>query len=315
MANATSHLALLYSGGAGNSSPAFSIGGAASTTPARYIHSQTFTPSTISGLEITHAARNPDGVGSLSFVAANKSVVWQNPLGVSTTLALDLSQEWAAVGSTTTGFLRLRVSPEMLPVTDAVQAITVAQANHTLFGAPASNEITAGLTDYRCLYLWNQSPVALSSVNLVLTDMAPASAVQIGSTFNSISQYKTTSADGLDFGTIHPLGSVAPYTVSLAGGFRRERLEAKTRAGTPTMAFFPPDYGQDSDGATKDVDVLLADSLDSTNKLSAVLWGTSLYWGTIGAGRMVSLWVKRALPPNPTLPVTETILFDITFTT
>lgn len=313
MGQITSALSLVLSGGVGNSSPLQSIGGAASGTAAQYVVSQSYTASAIPGIEITHASRNPDGAGYLQYTASNQSVTWTNPLGVVSFVTLS-ADEWAAVGQAATGYLRLRITPGSLPGADQGQEITVAQENHTLFHQPASNELTSGLTDYRALYLWNQSAASAVNVSLALSSQTPESVVTIGSTFNSLSRFATPAAEGLDFRCVNHIGNIAPYSASLSGAYRRERLITVTGSKTPSMTYFPPDWGQSSNGVNEEIEVLLAGYTDPTGKLAQVEWGASLFWATIAPGRMVSFWLRRVVPPNPTLPTFEKILLDLDFT-
>jgi hypothetical protein len=220
---------------------------------------------------------------------------------------------WAAVGKTDTGYLRLYVTS--LPGSDQSQSITIANTLNSLFGAPAGNEITNGVTEYRALYLVNETSSTLVDIVMVLTQDTAASDVTIGSTFNPVSQYATPRIDALNFGYLNPTIGCAPYSTSLSALFPREQLVGRNGNYAPKFHYFPTDMTQSSDGTTVDVEIQLVNRYDPTGKLGGVLWGTSLSWGTILPNKMVSFWLRRVIPPNPTIPVSENVSLDITFVT
>lgn len=290
-----------------------SLGGQASQHAAKYIVSQSYTASTIPGIEITHAARNTDGVGTLSYTAANGSIGWLNPDSVLSTILVS-GDGWAVVGNPTDGYLRLSITQANLPGSDASQAITVAQARDSLFDSPAANELAAGVTDYRALYIANESAGAVTDVTLTLTDAAPQSTLALGSTFIPASKYSSTEAEALDFGVMNGLYGVAPYSTSVSGLFPRTALGAGPPMMTPGSSYYAQSAAQNSNGVDEDVEVQIQGDTDTTGELDNVEWGSSLFWTTIPAGRMVSFWVQRIVPAGPTIPTVEQALLDLDFT-
>lgn len=313
MARASPVLTFLYSGGAGNANPDLSFGGPASQAAGKYPASQSYTASTIPGIEIIHAARNTAGSGTLEYVFSTNSVKWTDPTSNVSEVILS-GDGVVAVGDSVTGYLRLRITAGSLPGSDQSQSITVAQVRDTLFTNPSSNELTSGVTDYRALYLSNEAGNDAISATLTLTDNAPESGITIGSTFIPASRYSTPEADALDFGTMNSLLSVAPYSTSLSAHFPRTTMGAGTQIMTPASGYFPQSYAQNSNGVDEDIEVQLQDGKDSSGKLVNVEWGSSLFWDTIPAGRMVSFWIRRVVPPGPATPTVERALFDLDFT-
>lgn len=312
MTRASAQLALVYSGGPSNSLASGSIGGAASGTTLRFIRSQSHSGSTIPGLTINHASRNPEGVGTLSYTAATTTVTWTNPLGVVTHTKLSSSGEYA-VGTNTSGYLRLTVAyPSLGP--DATQPVTIYNLRNTLFGKPDDAELPTGTTDYRALYLVNRSAATLENVLLTMTDAAPESVLSIGSSFAPRSVYTTDDASRKKLTLLNYFTGTGACSESFGSTIKREALEVFTPSGSPHTSYYVPEFSQNSDGVTEDIEILLADGKDSTGALAVVDWGTTVSWATIPAGRMVSFWVRRVLPPNPAMPTFEQAKFDVTFT-
>ena len=307
-----STLVLIYSGGATNDSASASLGGPVSTVAGGYIASQSYTASTIPGIQITHASRNPEGIGSLSYSVSSGLITWQPPNGLPVS-SPPFSDGWLAIGTNTGGYLRLFLTISQLPTSDTTQPIAIADLKNTLFGKPTANDIIDGVTHYRALYLVNQSENTAENVKLVLTELAIGSDLSIGSTFLPVSTYDTSPDDVLNFSGVHAFGGIAPYTTSISPRYKRERLESLTLGGYPSMSYYPIGLSQNSDGVTTDIEAQIVDSEDSTGVLSEVQWGTSLYWSSILPGKMVSFWVRRVIPPSPTSPVYERVLLDFTF--
>jgi len=303
---------LRYSGGAANSLARNSFGGPVSNTVAKYPDSQTYTQSTIPGLTIAHATHNPTGNGYLQYTAINKMVTWTNQAGAVSSTILE-QDGWYAVGTTVAGFLRFYAAIASLPSGDMGQTITIADALGTLFDTPASNELASGATEYRALYLVNESPNRMTEVVLRLISDTPASSVYVGSTFNPLSTYATPQVEGLSFSVFNHKTMTPPISTSLTSLVLRERLVSLMPNGTPRFPYYATDMTQNSNGVDLDIELQLQDRYDSTNKLEAVEWSDTLLWASIPAGRMVSFWVKRVMPPNPVVPLTEIIDFDISF--
>lgn len=232
-------------------------------------------------------------------------------MGVVTHTKLSTSGQYA-VGSNVTGYLRLTVDFPSL-AGDASQSVTVANVRNTLFGKPDDADLITGVTDYRALYLVNRSNANLTSVVLTLTDAAPESTLTVGSSFAPRSVYGTTT--GRDKLTLlNYFTANSPYSGSFGSGLRREALALLTPSGSPHTSYYVPEFSQNSDGLTTDVELVLADAEDSTGVLGVVDWGSTVSWATIPAGRMVSFWVRRQVPPGPAMPTFEQAKFDVTFT-
>lgn len=309
---AKSTLALLYSGGSANTEPSLSLGGAVSTAAGRYIASQSFTASTIPGIQIYHAARNAIGTGTLSYFSSGSSIRWQPPSGPYTELPIQ-GGGWFSVGTIATGFLRLYITVSGLPLTDASQGIAIADVKDTLFASPNKTQLDNGVTQYRALYLANTSNNTARNVSLASTSLTVRSSLQIGSSFLPKSTYAVNASTALNFSGVLTVGGVAPYSTSMSSHFRREQMDSLTLAGYPSMTYFPIDRAQNSDGATVDVEILLPSDTDPGGLLSGVSWASSLFWSVIPPNRMVSFWVKRTIPAGLTQFGDESLLLDFTF--
>lgn len=309
MARATDALTLLYSGGAGNTNPELSIGGIVSSAANKDVLSQTWTPSTITGITIVYATRNALGAGYLSYTASNNSLTWLTFAGASSTIALAGSGK-AAVGNPITGFLTVDVSAGALPLSDTGQSIVIGNALDTVFGPPSASEILNGATEYRCFYLKNRSTADAVDVVATLTTSTPQSTVTMGSSFAPLSSYGTTGAEWYTFRGLNLATGRPALTKSLSALTPRERLTLTNQDGTPRFPFYPSAGSQVSDGVAVDVDVFLQDKYDTTNLLNAVEWGATLAWSSIPAGKMVSLWLRRVMPANPVIPTAENIGLD-----
>lgn len=154
MANNLSYLQIFLSGGAGNSSPAASLGGIISSTR---VLSQTATaPTTITGVTINDAAGNGVGDGVLSYVASATTLTWQ-PYGGSTGTAVDVgtSGKYAIQGGNNGGYLMVTVDASTLPGSNLSNTITIANQTNLVWDNISKAESLAGDTEYRCLYIKN----------------------------------------------------------------------------------------------------------------------------------------------------------------
>ena len=306
------YVAFKYSGGPANVTPRNSIGGQVSSAALAYPDSQTFTQTTIYGITILHAAKFPAGTCTLQYTPLSKTLTLINALGVSSSVQFTHSGLYA-IGDTATGYFRLDVEYSQLPASDTSDFSVVADALDTLFDTPASAQIASGVTEYRALYLVNESEATMRSVVLLLTHGDLSSSVYLGSSFASLSQYTTTADEALSFGVFNHKTMTPPISTSLSGHFLREGLNSAGLNTVPRFPFYPTDSKYSSDGLTTNVERLLADRYDSTNQLAEVHWTNALLWAEIPAGRMVSFWVKRVVPPNPAIPINEIIDLNITF--
>lgn len=310
MAKATPALVFVYSGGAANSSPAASLGGQVSQTVGRIAVSQSFTQPGIPGIEVQFAARNPLGSGTLFYASANQTVTW-TPLAGSPSVAA-LADGLVAVGSDVAGYLNLQVTMVDLPGGDATENVVIDDVAATVFDTPTPSDLAGGATEYRCLYIVNQTGSPVYNVQLVLTQDTPATEVTLGTVFAASSQFQTTFSEMNTLVRFNPILGGAPYTTALDDGGARERLLAAHRSGLPFVPF--AEGGRESsDGVSLFVPPLLADRYDSTGLLSEVDWGSALSWPEILPDRMVSIWLRRVTPVEPT-PSNESINLDLTIT-
>lgn len=309
----SNNLVLRYSGGSGNSNPLLSLGGVVSSAAGRFPLSQSFTASTIPGVSILHAAKNPDGTGQLNYYASTGRLEWVTPDADTYSVAISSSGSYA-IGDTIQGFIRVEVVYSSLPSVDASCNISVLTAEDSLFTRPSLAELNTGVVEYRSLYLHNQSTSGAEDVVLTRILGQYGSQIEIGSSFAGRSYYSTSEKEEVNFRLFNPVMNKGTFSISSTAHINREQLVATNRTGEPLFNFFPSSPVQSSDGETYDVEPAIADIYDSTNTLSMVEWGNSIYWPFIAPGAMVSFWIRRTVPAGPYTPSTEKVQFDINFT-
>jgi hypothetical protein len=151
---------LRLSGGASNTSPTAALGGAMSTVAGGRILSQSASaPVQISGVTISDAAGNDEGIGTLFFDKSDSTLQWTPP-GGSIGDAVDVSAggKFTLRGvNDTDGYLLVDVNWGVLTLepADVSDSITIANRLVTLFDNIDKDEALAGDTEYRCFYIHN----------------------------------------------------------------------------------------------------------------------------------------------------------------
>jgi hypothetical protein len=275
--------------------------------------SQSYTISAIPGISIYHAAKNAVGTGTLDYVASAGRLNWTPHGGNTYTISIGESGNYI-VGDVVQGYLRIVAVVPSLPVTDTSCQIAIDNLDNTLFAPPTQDDYLSGATDYRALYLHNQSSSKVGDVSLLVLQGQYGSDIRIGSMFSSVSQYATSMKERLGFRTYNPITNTPAFSLSMEALYPRESLVSISRPGYPRFGYYPSIPTQYSDGVNYGVEHLIADIYDSGGVLANVEWGSRLYWKEIDAGKMVSFWVRRDIKEKPYIPATETMQLDISFT-
>lgn len=165
MAAAQDDLEKRLSGGAANTDPDLSLGGAKST---EVVLSQTAVINTpISGVTMVEGRGNTVGLGptngSITFVQTNTALKWSPPGTVNFGLEIDVSVDgrYTLPGPETGGFddalLIVDVVAASLPISDIATLVEVTTPANELFDDVGAIEAFLGATNYRCYYVENRS--------------------------------------------------------------------------------------------------------------------------------------------------------------
>lgn len=191
------------------------LGGAIGTTR---ILSQT--PSgitTLTGVTIDDAMKNILGNGSLTFNFSNTTLTWTPPSG-SVGDAVDISADgtYAIQGASNGGVLIVTIVTANLPGANTTNAIAISALPNDYFDDVTKDESDVGMTDYRLIYIKNDSVDTKKEVK-----------IWIGS--------NTTGEDAVSIG-------LDPAGVDAAGAI----IANETTAPSPTVTFTAPSISDDA---------------------------------------------------------------------
>jgi len=172
------------SGGAANTDPNLSLGGARSLTPINGIP-VTFTGGGIAGVSLNHASGCASGLGELHYFTSPPRMCWVGAEGVGN---LDLINQTEIVGDGVyiipdrNGVSTITVSivALSLPSIDVSELVTIGVATNNLFGATTPQDAESGKTQYRCIYALNTSGKVLTIDWWLGLDMSSADGVSLG---------------------------------------------------------------------------------------------------------------------------------------
>jgi len=138
------------SGGAANTDPDLSLGGAKGAQ----IGAQTVTGS-MPGVSIDRSEGNSTGAGALTYSDDNETLEWECA-GQTPGDAVDVTADGEYVlFSGASGYLVVTITASLLPTSNDAQTITIAQPRNNLFDDINKDESFDGDTEYRCFYVWN----------------------------------------------------------------------------------------------------------------------------------------------------------------
>ena len=145
-----------YSGGSGNSNPQASLGGIISATA---VQSQsTTTPVNVTGVTITSAVNNQEGVGVLAWSPSTNALSWQPPGSASVYSQSGITVDGVYVLGAGDGVVVLTVTAASLPASYKQDSITVSNVDQNVFDAVGPLDSLVGSVNYRCLYIKNTNP-------------------------------------------------------------------------------------------------------------------------------------------------------------
>lgn len=150
-------LKLVHSGGATNTDPNLDLGGIISTDAAKDILSQTSTATTtITGVTVSDAAGNAEGIGTLFFDSGNKTLRWTPPSGsAGTSVDVSANGNYSIQGGGTGGLIKVAVVAASLASSDQTNTLTIANIANNIFDDVAKADSKAGDVEYRGIYIQN----------------------------------------------------------------------------------------------------------------------------------------------------------------
>lgn len=175
-------LQIRLSGGASNTDPNASLGGAMSTVSGGLIVCQDATAtSSISGITIDRGAGNLEGDGILTYTDSSTSATWAPPGGISgDSVIFSADGTYALLGSSG-GMLFVTVVVSSLPGANASTTVTIARNLNNVFDDIAAADSLAGDIEYRWLWMTNAGSSTLSSIKLFIkTPTGGPDAIAIG---------------------------------------------------------------------------------------------------------------------------------------
>jgi hypothetical protein len=211
MTIAINDLIFVHSGGAANESPAADLGGAISTATNKRVKSQSASlPVNVTGVVITDAMGNDEGVGSLKYTAATHTISWK-PFGQSTYYGVAVGGSGEFLIGSSAGYLVVTVTYASLPATDQTDSITISANLQNVFDTVTASQALIGKTSYRCLYILNKHATDTAvGVTVWVSQNTPAGdeidiglgTAAIGATEQTIGN-ETTAPSGVTFS--HPI--------------------------------------------------------------------------------------------------------------
>lgn len=154
MPDSIAHLERRLSGGASNTDPGLSLGGAMSTVAGGKLLSQSATAGTpIAGVTVVDGAGNAAGNGVLSFAVAATTLTWTPPGGsAGDPVTVNADGRYTVYGSGGGTYLIVDVVTGSLPAGDVAQTYTVANIANQGWDDVPKSESWPGQTEYRCFY-------------------------------------------------------------------------------------------------------------------------------------------------------------------
>jgi len=158
MALSIGEIEVQLSGGAANTDPDLSLGGAISTAAAganRVISQTAAAPTNVTGVSIINAFGNAEGNGELTWDQPTSYLYWR-PFGAISSIGFNITADGIYSIGDTNGFIVVDVTFASLPGTSEVDSdITIANATENAFDNVSALESLNGDVEYRCFYLKN----------------------------------------------------------------------------------------------------------------------------------------------------------------
>jgi hypothetical protein len=232
-------LEVRLAGGASNTNPNASFGGAMSTVAGGVVQSQSAVSSpSIVGVSITGAAGNPVGAGTLTYSALSQTLTWR-PFGgtAGSPVAVGVTGAYAVPAGNNVGLLLVTVTASALPSGDATSTVTIAHIPNLLFDDISKFESNAGDVEYRTIYLRNKAAVPttdlIADIRAYISSQTPgADVIEIG--LDPAGKNGTAASPTLNITAATWAGGVATVT---ADGHPHEVNDWVVVAGTTPAGF------------------------------------------------------------------------------
>jgi hypothetical protein len=165
-------LKIFLTGGAVNTSPTASIGGAVSATE---ILSQSASGlTTLTGVTINNAAGNTEGDGTLAYNATSHTMTWTPPNGT-TGVSTDVSSGgvFFVQGGSSGGALVITVVAASLPTASTSNTVTIANLDEKMFANVSKDDSYTGKSVYHCFGIKNTGTDAKKDVTIWIASNTP----------------------------------------------------------------------------------------------------------------------------------------------
>jgi hypothetical protein len=209
------------SGGAANSDPSASLGGAKSSH--RVLSQQASGLSAVTGVAIDYAHSNSIGNGTLAFTAAGTTLAWTcNGDSAGTPVAVSGDGVYHLKSGNGSGTLTVTVTASGLPGSNQSDAIAISRHPNLVFDDIGGLEGYNGDAEYRCLYLQNDGGDTYQLQVWISYQPAGDDTLEIGLDAGGVNGVATTVANenaapaGVSFSS--PATEGAALTVTLAAG-------------------------------------------------------------------------------------------------
>jgi hypothetical protein len=170
-----SDLALRLSGGAGNTDPAASTGGAKSTL--EVLFQLATLASGISGVTMHNAAGNTVGTGTLTYEHTGKTLTWKPPGAAiaGSPVSINANGQYLIRGANPTdGYVIVSVvSASLSNATDFAIQTTIANDIGLFLPAVSKDTALAGATEYYLFYIDNPGATTVKSVSVQIQTDTP----------------------------------------------------------------------------------------------------------------------------------------------
>ncbi len=189
-----SDIKYLYSGGAANAMATASLGGVMSSVA---VTSQNVsTPVNVTGLTITAAVNNAQGVGLLGWSPSSNTLSWQPPGSAYIYNMGGITADGTYVVGGSDGTLTVQIVYASMPTIYKQDSITVIRASANVFDSVTPINSLIGSVEYRCLYIKNAGTVTVNDARVWIKQL-------------------TTGPDELDIG-LDPAGAGNGSTTGVA---------------------------------------------------------------------------------------------------
>lgn len=142
------------SGGAANTDPNLSFGGARSTAGANRVIGQTSAAATMTGVTVDFVVGNQEGQGLLTYVFSSNALLWRS-FGTTQSVGKTIVGDGQYVLGSSTGYMVVTVVDANLPGSDDTEFLQITNSANNVWDDVSPGESLTGLIEYRCHYVIN----------------------------------------------------------------------------------------------------------------------------------------------------------------